>query len=72
MTGSRGPAVQMSLRRRQRGEDRIEAADDITLPSDHQTVAALQTPDAAAHDGVDVVNASGLKRLRAADVVDGV
>ena len=43
--------------RRQRLEDRIEVLDDVLVAADHQAVAALEAPDAAAGAGVDVVDA---------------
>ena len=55
--------------RRQRGEDRIEAIDRRLLAAEHQAIAALQSPHAAAGAGVDVGQALGLQLPRAADIV---
>ena len=43
---------------------------DIGLAADHQAVAALQSPDAAAGADVDVMDALGLQFLGAANIVD--
>ena len=58
--------------RRQRREDRLEPRDRRVVAADHQAVAALEAPDAAADADIDVVDAARRKRLRAADVVDVV
>ena len=39
------------------GEDRVEPSDDVVLAADHEAVAALEPPDAAAGADVDVVEA---------------
>ena len=46
--------------------------DDVGLAADHLAEAALQSPDAAAGAGIDVVDAPWPQRLGAADVVDVV
>ena len=58
-----------TVRRRQRGEDRRETGDDVLLAADHQAVALLEAPDAAARPRVHVVDATRLQRLGAAHVV---
>src|SRR5207237_6635007 len=54
---------------RQRAKDRLEAVDRGLGTTDHQTVAALGSPDAAARTDVDVVDALFPQRRRTADVV---
>jgi hypothetical protein len=53
----------------ERLEDRVEALHDLGLAADHQAVAALEPPDAAARAHVDVVDVLRLEPLRARDVV---
>src|SRR5438046_76053 len=48
---------------RERPEDRVEALDDRPLATDHEAVAALEPPDAAARADVDVVNLLLAKHL---------
>ncbi len=43
--------------------------DDLFVAADHQTIAAVEAPHAAAGAGIDVVNALLLKRACAAHVV---
>ena len=59
----------VALAGRQRREDRIEPIDGLLVAADHQAIAALQAPDAAAGAAVDVVDALGLQRLGPPDVV---
>jgi hypothetical protein len=40
-----------------RGEDRAEPVDHLCVSADHQTEAAIETLDAAAHADVDVIDA---------------
>ena len=47
----------MPVARRQRPEHRLQPPDRLVLAPDHQGVAVLQAPDAAAHPDVDVVQA---------------
>ena len=54
---------------RQRLEDRLEPRELIRRRADHQAVAALEPPHAAAGADVDVGDALGGQLLRAADVV---
>ena len=61
--------AQIAVLRRQRQEDRLEPLADLGFAADHQAVAFLQPPDAAAGAGVDVVDALGRQRLRAPHVV---
>src|SRR5262249_46960321 len=51
----------------QRCEDRVEVAHDVRLAADHQAVAALPAPDAAAGADVDVMDPPPLQRLGTAD-----
>jgi hypothetical protein len=53
----------------QRAEDRFEARDDGFIPSDHQAVASLRSPDPAAGPGVHIVNALRFQLGRAANVI---
>jgi hypothetical protein len=55
-----------------RQEDRVEALDRRVLAADHQAVAAVQAPDAAAGADVHVVQAVLFQRLRPGDVVQVV
>src|SRR6266513_1389338 len=54
---------------RERPEDRVEALDDRPLATDHEAVAALEPPDAAARADVYVVNLLLAKRLHPSHVV---
>src|SRR5262249_38022012 len=54
---------------RQRAEDRVEPLDRLALAADHQAVAALEAPDAAAGAHVDVVDAAPGELAGAGDVV---
>ena len=47
----------------QRVEDRHGALDQLVVAADHQAVAVLQAPDAAADAAVDVADAAGGQRL---------
>src|SRR5262249_40096632 len=67
-----GRAIHRPTARRQRLEDRIEPLDGRLGPADHQAVAALETPHAAAGSGVDGVDPAPGQRLPAPDVVDVV
>ena len=49
------------------GASRVEAAG---VAADHEAIALLETPDAAADAYVEVVQPAFAKRRRAADVVD--
>src|SRR5947209_583130 len=55
--------------RRERTEDRIEPLYDFLLAADHQTVAALQSPNSATCANIEIVDAFSPQRLRARDVV---
>jgi hypothetical protein len=57
---------------RQRLEDRIEVLHRRGGAADHQAVAALEAPDAAAGPDVHVLDALGRQLLGAADVIDVV
>ena len=57
---------------RERREERVETLHDVGLAADHETVAPLDAPYAAACPAVDVVKASLGKLLRALDVVSVV
>ena len=52
-----------------RPEDRIEAIDRFLVASDHQAVAAIEAPHAAAGAAIDIVNALGLECFGPPDVV---
>ena len=54
---------------RERREERIETAHDVRFAADHQAVAALETPHAAARAAVDVVKTMGRQSLRPVHVV---
>ena len=54
---------------RQRGEDRVEAPDDLRLAADHLAEAALEPPHAATGADIDVVDALRSECLRATDVI---
>ena len=54
---------------RERREERVEPSHDVGLAADHEAVAALEPPDAAARPAVDVVEAARREPLRALDVV---
>ena len=64
-----GRAGNVADARRERREDRIEVLHDRRFAADHQAVAALQAPDAAAGADVDVVDAPLGELAGAADVV---
>src|SRR5581483_6986638 len=53
---------------RKRLEDRIEPVDDGLLAADHHAIAALDAPDAARGADVEIMDATRLQRLAAADV----
>src|SRR5579872_3700065 len=53
----------------ERGEDRVETLDRRLVAADHEAIAALQPPDAAAGADIDVMDASFLQRFGAADIV---
>ena len=57
------------LPRRERAENRVEPFDHLLLAADHQAIAALQPPDAAAGADVEIVDAALPQRGGAADVV---
>src|SRR5579884_1128226 len=67
-----GRGLQAAGAWRQRLEDRAEPADRLGFAADHQAVAALEAPDAAARAGVYVVQPAGRELLGAANVVDVV
>ena len=54
---------------RQGREERVEVRDGVVRAADHQAVAALQAPGAAARAAVDVADAGRRQDRRAADVV---
>src|ERR1700688_2158234 len=58
-----------SLARRQRLPDRVEALDRVARAADHQAVAAVDAPDAAAGAGVEIVDALARQLACAAHVV---
>src|ERR1700733_7634023 len=62
-------ALRIAEPRRQRLEDRIETIDDGFVAADHQAIAALETPHAAARADVDAVDVALFQHLGAADVV---
>src|SRR5262245_27840986 len=58
-----------SLSGRQRAEDRLEAKRRVMRPADHQAVAAVGAPHAAARADVEIVNAPARERLGSPHVV---
>src|SRR5215510_7084467 len=54
----------------ERRKNRIELRDHRGLTTDHQAIAAFETFHTATRPDIDVVNASGRKFFRAANVVD--
>src|SRR4030095_8618935 len=67
-----GRAGNVAGARGQGREDRVEVLDHRRFAADHQAVAALTSPDAAAGSDVHVVDALGAELLRTPDVVDVV
>src|SRR5205814_7566423 len=73
----RRPCSRRALRRRRRGflprgerlEDRLEPLEGALGTADHEAVAALHSPDAAARPDVEIVKAAAGQRVAAADVV---
>src|SRR5204863_9561688 len=61
--------LQRSLAWRERPEDRHEARGGMLRTANHQAVAALRAPDAATRADIEIVDATGRERRRAADVV---
>jgi hypothetical protein len=55
--------------RRKGREDRIETIDHGFVAADHQTIAALQAPDAPAGAGIDIMDAFRRDLLGAPDIV---
>ena len=66
---SRRGRAATSLARRDRGEDRVEALDDVGLAADHEAEAALESPDAANAPTVHVVQTTFREPARTVDVV---
>ena len=56
--------------RSERLEDRLEASHRRLLAANHQAVPAFDSPDAAAHADIDVMNTSGFQLFRATNIVD--
>src|SRR5207245_1143968 len=56
VAGAMLPGAQVSAFGRKREKDRFQPFADVDLSADHQAVAFVQTPDAAARAGIDVVN----------------
>src|SRR5207237_1098945 len=67
--GAHTADVQPAVRRRECREDRREAIDGALVAADHQTVAILQAPDAAARSRIDIVQAAGRELTATSDVV---
>src|SRR6185437_2467000 len=64
-----GGALDVADAGRERGKNRIEAVDGGFVAADHQAIAALEAPDAAAGANVEIMNAFRLERAGAAHVV---
>src|SRR5262249_23108711 len=65
-----GRSSQRPASRRQRPEDRIELGHCLRIAADHQAVATLEAPDAAACADIGVVDLQVGEFARAANVVD--
>src|SRR5438105_10945637 len=63
------PGAQVSAFGRKREKDWFQPFADVDLSADHQAVAFVQTPDAAARAGIDVVNLLQRQRSSPPDVV---
>src|SRR5436309_1477039 len=50
-------------------EERVEMLDDLVLSTDHQAVAALESPNAAARANVNVVDVLSLELGGAPDII---
>src|SRR5687767_14657008 len=48
--------VRVTIRRRERLEDRLAEPERVVRSTDHQTIAVLESPDAPARPGIDELN----------------